>query len=317
MGKYEDAFAEIGRELDADLSAENVTPPTPPSGVRTSGVYTGANQNSGAAETSFGDWRGREVEEVLTFTPDDKWDTSWWCGVYGGSYPYRDRLVITRGLCLKGQNVETSLPGDVFADWAQAVKSAGIHTPIYRLGHEANGDWYPWKIQGHETTWAKRFDLAAAQIHDTDPDARVMFCLAAGQSVEGFDMPKNESVDVYGVDLYDRNGHKESWADHVAIAHEYGVPLCVPEWGLWDTAGGGHGDNPSYIDWMADQVRRDCADGSESYFNKNSSGIHVLSSYPNGEQRYLERFGGTMDTRSIGNAPSVQDPDEFRSDGYA
>jgi hypothetical protein len=291
MGRYEDALANVGRMLDDDLAGGS-TPPDPEPTHALSGVYTGQTDGTGNAERDFGNWRNREVGCVLSFTPDDKWDTSWWCGQFGGDYPWRDRLCITRGLCLNGQDVDDD-PGDVFAKWAKAVHDAGITNPIFRLGHEANGDWYPWKIEGHEQSWARRFDDAATQIHDSSPDAAVMFCLAADQPVDNFDMPDSASVDYYAVDLYDLPGHQEDWGTHVQLAAQYDAPLCVPEWGLWAPTGGGGGDNPAFIDWMADRTA-DMAGGFEAYFNKNSSSNHTLSLYPEAEQRYAERFGAVV-----------------------
>jgi hypothetical protein len=275
-------------------------PPEPSGDATLSGVYTGANQNSGQAEKDFGNWRGKTVEKVLTFTPDDKWDTSWWISVFGGNFPFKDRLIITRGLCLKGESVDTPLKDpDAFKKWGTAVKNAGITNSVWRLGHEANGSWYPWKIQGHEQTWANRFEQAVRDIRSTCPDAKFNFCLAADQRTDGFRMPGADYVDEYGVDLYDLPGHIEDWSTHVDIASDYGVPLSVPEWGLWDTGGGGGGDNPDYISQMDELTARDCKNGGwEAYFNKDSSGQHKLDHYPNGKEEYLEDFGGFVSTRA-------------------
>jgi hypothetical protein len=288
-----DALARIEAAVSTEPTPEPPEPPDPAPACK-SGVYTGANQNSGQAEKDFGNWRGRTVEKVMTFTPDDKWDTSWWISVFGGNFPFKDRLVITRGLCLKGESVDSAFPTGKFAAWGTAVHNAGITKPVFRLGHEANGTWYPWKIQGHEQTWATRFEKAAAEIKGTCPDAIINFCLAADQRLDGFRMPSADVVDEYSVDCYDLPGHVEDWPNHVRIADDYGVPLSVPEWGLWDTGGGGHGDNPAYISKMHDLTAADCQGGWECYFNKDSSGQHKLDHYPNGKQRYLEDFGGSV-----------------------
>jgi hypothetical protein len=297
MGTYSDitreiadSIIELGAQLDTDVG--NSQPPVPPANDCLSGVYTGSSDGTGRAESQFADWRNRDVGLVMTFTPDDTWSADWWVSQFGGDYPYRDRLCITRSLCLKNETVESPLPGDVFADWARKVKGAGITNPIYRLGHEFNGGWYAWKIEGHETTWAPRYELAAKQILDVDPTARICYCYAAGQPLDGYDQPDAQYVDLVGVDLYDNGDQAQDWPDLVAIAGEYGVPLCVPEWGLWASDGsGGHGDNPSYIDWMADRTG-DLVGGFEAYFDKDSSSVHKLEHYPSSQQRYLERFGG-------------------------
>jgi hypothetical protein len=287
-----DSIVALGDQLDADLG--DAAPPDvlPPAGVVLSGVYTGDNDGDGSSERSFGEWRDRPPEVVLSFTPDDKWDTSWWVSKFGGNYPFRDRLVITRGLCLNNETVDSDLPGDVFADWARAVRDAGIVDPVWRLGHEATGSWYPWAIRKGDSpsSYARRFDEAARQIRSVTPDARVCLCLAAGQSNDGFEWPT--SFDLLGVDTYDREGHSETWPEYVALAADFGVPLCVPEWGLWQEDDGGQGDNPSYIDAFADWSSTALVGGHEAYFNKDSSGEHKLDHYPNASARYLERFGG-------------------------
>lgn len=298
MGRYADltstiaeAFLDLGAQLDADLG--DAAPPDvlPPSGDVLSGVYTGDSDGNGSAETEFGEWRNRAPEVVLTFTPDDSWSPSWWVGQFGGDYPFRDRLVITRGLCLNGETVDSPLPGDVFADWARAVEGAGIVDPLWRLGHEATGGWYPWAIRKGDSpsSYARRFDEAVSQIRSVTPDARVCLCLAAGQSNEGFDWPK--SFDLLGVDTYDREGHTDTWSEYVDLAAEFGVPLCVPEWGLWQEDDGGQGDNPSFIDEFADWSATALVGGHEAYFNKDSSGEHRLDHYPQASTTYLERFG--------------------------
>ena len=297
--RHAEIMASLGRIEAALASSPTPVPPIPPNPVPStrclSGVYTGANQSSGNAEKAFGDWRGKPVEKVLAFTPDDSWSMSWWLSIFGGSFPYKDRLYVTRGLCLKNETVDSPLTDpQCFAKWGAGVHAAGITKPIFRLGHEANGGWYAWKIKGHEQTWATRFELASKQIKQACPDATIMFCLAAGQPTTGFRMPAKEFVDAYGVDLYDVGNQIGDWDKHKAIAANYGVPLSVPEWGLWANDGsGGHGDNPDYIAKMHELTTRDCGNGGdECYFNKNSSSTHVLSSYPKSEAKYKELFGG-------------------------
>lgn len=296
MGQYRDlaqtaadALIAWGDQLDADLG--DVEPTPPPTDRVLSGVYTGDSDGDASAEQEFAAWRHREPEVVLTFTPDDTWSSSWWAGQFGGDYPYRDRLIITRGLCLKNESVDTPYPEGAFADWARAVQGAGIVDPIWRLGHEANGGWYAWTVWGHEHSYAQRFDQAAREIRSVTPNARICWCLAAGQSLDGFDYPSE--VDLLGVDTYDVYNQSETWPDYVALAADFGVPLCVPEWGLWaDDGSGGHGDNPAFIDEFADWAGEACVGGHEAYFNKDSSSLHRLDHYPEGAGRYLARFGG-------------------------
>lgn len=313
MTTQADLLGAVGAEADARykditdrltrIEEALATPPIPPEPIPDvpclSGVYTGANNVSGQAEKDFGNWRGRTVEKVMTFTPDDSWSPTWWCSVFGGSFPFKDRLIITRGLCLKNENVDSPFPTGKFADWARAVKNAGITNPIWRLGHEANGNWYPWKITGHEQTWATRFEKCAAEIRSVDPQALIQMCLAAGQRTDGFKYPAEAYVDHYGVDLYDNGNQINDWDKHKAIADNYGVPFSVPEWGLWAADGsGGHGDNPTYIQKMHDLTVRDCTDGGfECYFNKDSSSQHKLDHYPLGQEEYLEDFGGFTSAR--------------------
>ncbi len=67
--------------------------------------------------------------------------------------------------------------------------------------------------------------------------------------------------------------------------------MSFPEWGLrrkGDQFGGG-GDNPYYVDRMADWFGQ-TTPGYQSYFNVDWGG-GVLSSFPNGQARYRARFG--------------------------
>ena len=191
--RHTEVMASLGRIEAALGRAARPAQPEPTPDKCLSGVYTADSDGDGSAETQFGSWRHREVEKVLTFTPTDSWSNSWWVGQFGGDYPYLDRLIITIGLCLKGQNVDSAVTGTPWKDWATAVKKAGIIKPVFRLGHEANGNWYDWKITGHESTWYKRYQLAADQCKQAFPESTIQMCLAAGQRTTGFTYPDKQS----------------------------------------------------------------------------------------------------------------------------
>jgi len=81
-----------------------------------------------------------------------------------------------------------------------------------------------------------------------------------------------------------------------AFANAHGKPMAVTEWGLWGkgTDQGGGGDNPYYIDRMADWFAANNV-VYHSYFNVLGETDFRLETYPNSQARYKARFGPSSD----------------------
>ncbi len=145
---------------------------------------------------------------------------------------------------------------------------------ILRLGWEFNGTWFPWSVAS--TTDASNFVAYWRQIVTTmravpgekfkflwNPNAPSPTIYTPSEAYPG-----NAYVDYVGTDVYDnfwgkpftpqaawRQQLTEQWGlDWLsAFAVEHGKPIAIPEWSdEYRPDGHGLGDDPSFIDNMAD-----------------------------------------------------------------
>lgn len=212
-----------------------------------------------------------------------------------------------------------------FRTLAQEMVDDGLGNAVIRLGWEANGDWYPWKASTNPEAWKayyRRIVGVMRSVQPVDPGQppqNFSFDLTYNRGNSGtaikFDTmyPGDDVVDIIGMDVYDTK-----WMDNTSapearwdevlnqemglnefkvFATLHGKPMSIPEWGLWEKDhddNGGVGDNPYFIDRMADWLESNA--GSvvyQSYFNHLSgwTGDHRLSTYSNAQSRYRTRFG--------------------------
>lgn len=206
-----------------------------------------------------------------------------------------------------------------FRTLAQNMVNRGLGGSIIRLGWEANGNWFPWAAAPDPASWKAFYRRVVATMRSV-PGTAFAFDWNAASSAAGTNLtldafyPGNDVVDIVGLDAYDLKwGDSTSTPDqrwnftlyqfnglitHRDFANAQGKPLSFPEWGLYaagDVNGGG-GDNPYYIDRMADWFAANNV-AYQSYFNWNWGGGD-LNSFPNGKARYQARFasGGTTTT---------------------
>jgi hypothetical protein len=212
-----------------------------------------------------------------------------------------------------------------FATLAQQIADKGLGNAIIRLGWEANGDWYPWKASSDPAAWKAFYRRIVGIMRAVQPQVAGQprqafeFLLTYNRGTSGtairFDTiyPGDDVVDVLGLDVYDQKWqdvtsapevrwndllHQEmGLEDFKAFAAARGKPMSIPEWSLaplgWDD-NGGVGDNPYFVDRMADWLAANAAAVRfHSYFDHRSgwTGDHRLASYVNAQARYKARFG--------------------------
>ena len=212
-----------------------------------------------------------------------------------------------------------------FATLAQEIADKGLGEAIIRLGWEANGDWYPWKASTDPEAWKAFFRRIVGVMRAVQPQVAGQprqafeFLLNYNRGTSGtairFDTiyPGDDVVDMLGLDVYDHKWmdttsapdvrwnevlHGEMGLDQFkAFAAAHGKPMSIPEWGLAQQGiddNGGVGDNPYFIDRIADWFAENpAALRFQSYFNHLSgwTGDHRLASYANAQARYKARFG--------------------------
>lgn len=212
-----------------------------------------------------------------------------------------------------------------FRALAQEIVDDGLGSAIIRLGWEANGDWYPWRASTNPAAFRAFFRRVVGVMRSVQPGVAgqpaqdLRFDLTynrgtSGTTVKFADMyPGDDVVDIIGLDVYDTKWMDDTsppdvrWAgaryqemgleDFTSFAAAHGKPMSIPEWGLWERDhddNGGVGDNPYFIDAIADWIDANAAQVAyHGYFNHLSgwTGDHRLSSYANAQARYRARFG--------------------------
>lgn len=289
------------------------------------GVYTGpANVNG---QDSFASWLGAPVPYVtdyvdhrnswvIDFSPD--WLTDAW-GAWVNAVPGR-RLALAVPLLeesARGQ-FDQCTSGDFdqhFQTLGQNLVSKNLGNSIIRLGYEMNNPSIgPWDATSNPAGFKSCFRRVVGVMRAVPgSNFSIDWCTNAGvpggSSLTSFDdyYPGDDVVDIIGMDQYDikwmdtTSTPEQRWDylltrtmglnDHKAFAAARGKPMSFPEWGLYargDQQGGG-GDNPYFIDKMADWFASNNV-AYQAYFNVNYGG-GVMSDFPNGEARYKARFG--------------------------
>ncbi len=322
--------------VDGPSVSVTVTVPTAPPPATSGGVpligNSGLAWNSGtfqgprtvAGQTSFGTWRGRPLDAMLTFTGRGDWAgmftiESDWAAFNGVT-------VISNPPQPNGQNCSATAAGSNDARWrdyGSALTAAGLNRDRFILRvWEVNGTWYDWAL-GHgnsEATFIAAMKRMSTSVKSTAPNIKISLNWNRGYSGWGGDWrtvsealvgsgPSGRYVDIIGIDSYDwypGQTNLTKWNDaqsrdpnllNVATwcrAHD--VQMSVEEWALINATGGaegdGGGDDPYYIGKMWDFFE-DNADilAYEGYYNHTGLPAdlqHVISTgmYPNAADAY-------------------------------
>ncbi|GAB7192729.1 hypothetical protein NUM3379_34380 [Kineococcus sp. NUM-3379] len=271
------------------------------------------------------DWGTLTLPWFAVNSPEGK---DW--GAWVGEAPEERTLVISQSL----------VPNEPPSDWrargaageydrywrqfGQTLVDEGLGRSVIRLGWEFNGDWYENHYVGasaeEREQWKEYWRRAVRALEVPGSQFEIDFNLAEGlqNSVAVAELyPGDEYVDIIGVDVYDsylapidpsarnqaRNAKENGVADLVAFAREHDKPLSLPEWAMVSPDSGtqGGGDNPVFIDQMADFVR-DNPVRYQGYFNVPDGGVGMtLADAPQGSARFLERFGPSGDAAPTGS----------------
>ncbi|MDQ6927697.1 MAG: hypothetical protein M3159_03435 [Actinomycetota bacterium] len=201
-----------------------------------------------------------------------------------------------------------------FRTLAANMVSRGLGASVIRLGWEMNNISQPW-YAGTDPASYKAFYARVVSTMRSVPGTSFTFDWNVNAGVQGgsplttFDSfyPGDASVDVIGIDNYDIKwmdststpAQRWDWQvsrplglnDHRLFATAHAKPVSFPEWGLYklgDAQGGG-GDNPYYVDQMANWFSTSNV-RYQAYYDADWGG-GVLANFPNGKAQYLARFG--------------------------
>ncbi len=204
-----------------------------------------------------------------------------------------------------------------------------LQNAILRLGWEANGNTFPWRIDldggsGSATTtevdnYKAAFQGCVTRIRENAPGVKIeweMNCTLddAGRTLEEL-YPGDAYVDFIGLAIYDYNigglssstpenrwnylmepnpsgGANNGLRYHRDFANSRGKPKTITEWGLWQVAQspGGGGDNPYFINKVADWVIQNRF--AYQIYNEGNSSHKMSTLFPNSLATFRQRFGG-------------------------
>jgi hypothetical protein len=182
------------------------------------------------------------------------------------------------------------VPG--FTGIAQEIKSLGMDSPstVIRLGHEMDGNWYPWSTNG-DLTLAATYAAAWRRAHDAVkavcPNVRfnVCYCIGGLEAKLAAHYAGDEYVDFVSFDFYDAEVRSSAaftasqnglgFAAFGAFAAAHKKLFSLDEWGLnGNDSNTTNRDNPVYIQGIFDALSQlDSAYpgvvGYDSYFDQD------------------------------------------------
>ncbi len=299
------------------------------------GMY---EQGSLTREAAVQSWLGKTIMLSLDGASTASWsglsDPTWLDPADGwpawqSSVPGRHLLITVDMLPTPPEGGTVSLAEcashDYDSHWitlAQNLVAWNLGDAILRLGHEFNGNWYPWAAFVPPSTPAQYAGCFQSMVTAMRGVAGQQFTFnwnaSLGQDNDvSLAYPGDTYVDSIGVDAYDVSytfygtttqatptEQASAWAvilDAKAtqygltyfanFARQHGKPLTFPEWGVWNTsAGHGGGDDPAFIQNMHDFIF-DPANGVawHDYFNVHSTDGYDHELYSPGDTTEFPR----------------------------
>lgn len=295
------------------------------------GVFRGTDVD---AVASFEEWLGRPVDLVVDFSARANWydisSPDYLLEEWQGT---DHRLVLSVAMLptdVEGVTIEAGALGEYdeyFRTLGEKLVQFGLEDTILRIGWEFNLRSWPWYTEDSEA-WKQYFRRIVDQLRQVEgQDFRIDWNVNNGpggpDAVDYY--PGDDYVDFVGVDAYDVTGVKGTypipdgctdscvqdrrenaweqvihggdrglrfWSD---FAEEHDKQLSLPEWGVWERADGiGGGDNPYYIEQMADFIA-DPANrvAYQAYFESGGVvGTHrLMTDLPQAGVRFRQLFG--------------------------
>lgn len=232
----------------------------------------------------FQPWLGRVPDLAVDFVDYSSWDNFkkdalWAIPAWTGVVP---QLCMTVPLTVTGTPLSGIVAGHhdhAFQVVAHELCTAGFGSAIIRLGHEANGGWYPWSNLGTDSNaWAEYIAAYRHAVHvfrQVSPTFKFDWCTAAYWQQTGDKSvlyPGDDVVDYIGMDIEPQawgtsnpttqqcwdalqQGWSLDWLPGFAKAHNKLISL--PELGVGDASSGyGPGDDGALatqlVQWAKD-----------------------------------------------------------------
>jgi hypothetical protein len=272
---------------------------------------------------------GRNIDCALVYndaSPDwAGWENPWFLHHGDPNYnwknwakaPGTDRhLIITQNLFPSSENNLDWRNMGAAGDYeehartlARNLVAAGLGDSVIRLGHEANGTWYPDSIgssEGDYRLWVRFWRNTVFAMRSV-PGANFHFDWCVNAGVRPIDLaafyPGDDAVDIVGIDAYDAGvptNQTDRWhylttrtdgigdVERFAAAHD--KPMSIPEWGVGPASSSNRGgDDPAYVDGIASVVRNNRLVYQSYFYNYDYA--TQLATGPLSLAAYIKHFG--------------------------
>ncbi len=219
-------------------------------------------------------------------------------------------------------NLDRTVAGEhdrAYVRVAELLVGAGLGDAVLRLGHEFDGNWFPWSARPSCESFINAFQHVADIFVAVSPSFRIewsgtlRYFPAWGECA----YPGDDYVDILGLDVYDRGGpmsafspSDQTWIDparvwseqflpllelHHEFARDHGKPVSYPEWAIVTESSGAYGgDNPTFIRGMAAWLRSLPTDGPGSLtYHAYFLGVSEYDFRPHEQsaEAFVEEFG--------------------------
>ncbi len=291
------------------------TTPAPVPTTQAPAAWLSGASGNGAANGTFGTWRGTAVQVGGTWNDSLDAQTNQWSiqpGAEWGSWDKDLDLAVGAIYSANGETWAKAAAGAYDARWTTMLTNikkywgARTGTLHLRFAHEFNGSWTPWTVTGATaadfvTAW-KRFRALQRQLL---PQHKLVFSPNDGTSTsQNLDwrkaFPGAAYVDEMGVDTYnqypfvttaagfaakiagvDAFGAPVGIEKHRQFAASVGLPLAISEW----SSNSSMGDSASFVHEFFAWVKTHAGTGAgqvpyEVMFNVNNYNNGVFAFYP-------------------------------------
>jgi len=276
-------------------------------GIRYFGAYTKNTQTN----YDFDAWAGFHQDFLTSFINCDTWANAaasdWGFDIMQQQPPGEN---IQQIACLTTQE-DPSLQHVASGMYDEQIRNIGrlflkhnYPNAIVRVGHEFEGNWYPWGLwggvnDGDVAGFIAAFRRASQLLKEISPTFTIVWNPGCSWLAQGADSeqayPGDDVVDVIGVDCYDDN----SGVDHLmngaygmnqwaSFAKSHGKPIALPEWGLMTG-----GDNPQFIQAMFDFMSKNNTFLESFWDSDDGSTLSQITTgeAPSSGAKFLETFG--------------------------
>ena len=276
-------------------------------GIRHFGAYTKNTQTN----YDFDEWAGFHQNFLTSFINCDTWANaaaSDWGFDLMSQQPAGEN--IQEIVCLSTTE-DPSLQHVAAGTYDSSIQAIGnlfikhgYPKAFIRVGHEFEGNWYPWGMLGgvndHDYAgFIAAFRHVSAMLKAISPTFTIVWNPGCGPYAQAMDSekayPGDDVVDVIGVDCYDDGSGAANiiggvygmnqWAQFAA---QHGKPIALPEWGLMNG-----GDDPAYIQAMFDFMTSHPT-FLESFWDSDDGSTHsqiTTGEAPNSGAKFLATFG--------------------------